>query len=71
MRWRRVCVVFLLSACLSACGHGPGLIVMKNPQTGEIVQCRGVTTVDAGRAAKEAESCARAYEREGYVRISQ
>ena len=65
----QVSVVCLLSAALAGCGSDPGVIVMKNPRTGELVQCRGVEGSNRD-AAKDAKRCADAYEKEGYIRVS-
>jgi hypothetical protein len=71
MTWREVVAVGLAGACISACGGSdPGLIVLKNSQSGQLVQCRGVSGDNRDLAAQEAESCAQAYEQEGYVRVS-
>jgi hypothetical protein len=66
----QVSVVCLLSAWLAGCGSDPGVIVLKNPRTGELVQCRGVEGSNRD-AARDAERCAKAYETEGYARISE
>ena len=60
--------VIAMGALLAACSNGPSLIVLKNPQTGELVQCRGATA-SAIAAARDAERCARAYEGQGYQRL--
>lgn len=50
-------------------GCGPTLIVLKNPQTGQIVQCQGVNMSQI-IAQSDAQSCAAAYESQGYQQIS-
>jgi hypothetical protein len=66
----QVPVACLLSAWLAGCSSDPGVIVLKNPRTGELVQCRGVEGSNRD-SARDAERCARAYEKEGYARISE
>lgn len=55
---------------LSACAGKPMIAVMQNPKTGEIAQCK-VSTADEDTARDEAEDCAKAYEKGGWVRLSQ
>lgn len=58
----------LLSALIIA-GCGPTMIVMRNPATGQVAQCKG-DPWDWNPAA-EAATCARGYEAAGYVRSGQ
>ncbi len=55
--------VFLVVGCAP-----PTTIVMKNPQTGAIQQCTNAITY-IGR--DPAEECAKALERDGWVRLPQ
>ena len=57
----------LFALCVAGCG--PTLIVLKNSTTGQIVQCQGVNMSQI-IAQNDAESCAKAYETQGFTRIS-
>lgn len=67
---RFACLLPLLSLLpLAACG--PSVIVMKNPTTGEVVQCKGNTTgLSAVADAKAAQDCATGYQAAGWTRMN-
>ena len=65
----------ILVTCLivSSCALNPSnktMIVLQNPQTKEMAQCKGDawSTWDVYAAT---ESCAKGYEKAGYVRLSE
>jgi hypothetical protein len=60
---------YILLAAIFLAGCGSTLIVLKNPQNGQIVQCSSGNSSQF-IAQNEADNCAKAYEREGYQRIS-
>jgi hypothetical protein len=59
--------LFALAVALAACGCTP-TIVMKNPQTGEVAQCRGDSMDWNPRHA--ATTCATGYAKAGWVRMN-
>ena len=57
--------LILISLLLSACG--PTLIMLKNPNTKEIVRCApGSSDTSIIRQANDTEKCAKAYKLNGY-----
>jgi len=59
--------ILIGALCVVACG--PTLIVLKDPKSGQLVQCQSANASQI-MAERDAESCAKAYEREGWQRIS-
>lgn len=61
-------VLVVTTIFLTACG--PTQIVLQNPETKEIVQCKGdpLANWSPAGAAKE---CAKGYEKAGYIRLSE
>lgn len=66
----------LLGLGLAGCA-GPNVVVMRNPKTGEIVQCHGQTTgaslfplAQARLDGQAAASCAQGYQAAGWRRMN-
>ena len=60
-----VAVLLALTSC------GPAIVVMKNPTSGEIIQCKGSTTGLSGLAdAAAARDCAAGYQAAGWTRMN-
>ena len=56
---------------LSACAGNPMVAVMQNPKTGDIAQCKVDNAVEEDTVRDEVEACAKAYEKGGWVRLSE
>jgi hypothetical protein len=68
----RVLSIFLLQIAifLSAC-VGPTVIVMRNPATNEIIQCRGANTgLSVTAESMAARDCAAGYTAAGWIRMN-
>ena len=58
--------LLLLSGCV-----GPTVVVMKNPATGEIVQCKGANTgLSMPAESWAARDCATGYQAAGWTRMN-
>ena len=63
----RVCLMALTGAALLA-GCGPTMVVLKNPQNGEMAQCKGDPWANWNPYAAT-EACAKGYEAAGWQRM--
>jgi hypothetical protein len=65
------CIALLACACaLSAC-VGPTVVVMKNPQSGEVIQCKGASTgLSVTAESFAARDCAAGYSAAGWQRMN-
>jgi hypothetical protein len=65
------CIALLACACaLSAC-VGPTIVVMKNPTTGEIIQCKGENNgLSMPAESWAAKGCADGYSAAGWQRMN-
>jgi hypothetical protein len=68
-RLLRMTLLAVFVAAVAGCG--PRVIVMKNPTTGELIQCHGQST-GLSRAAEVAwaRDCAEGYQAAGWVRMN-
>lgn len=61
-----LCSVLVLGGCV-----GPIVVVMKNPATGELIQCRGANTgLSVTAESFAARDCAQGYQAAGWVRMN-
>ena len=58
----------LLPLLLIGCTSGPTLVVMSNPKTGEMAQCQDDARLFGAPA--RVQTCAEAYESQGWVRAT-
>jgi hypothetical protein len=64
-------MILILTASVLMTGCvGPAVVVMKNTTTGELVQCRGTSTVSIRAESKAAEDCAQGYVSAGWTRMN-
>jgi uncharacterized lipoprotein YajG len=61
--------LLVLALLLACCTSPKTLIVVKNPTTGQVAQCQDDARL-FGSAAR-VESCAKAYEKDGWIRLSE
>jgi hypothetical protein len=54
---------------VAGCTGAKTLVVLKNPQTGQIAQCQDDARLIGSPARVDA--CAKAYEKEGWVRLTE
>lgn len=67
---RRLCLALALTFGTMGC-VGPTVIVMKNPTTGELVQCRGANTgLSMSAESIAARDCAQGYTAAGWQRMN-
>ncbi len=64
----RVVIIIVLALTLSGCG--PTVIVMKNPTTGALVECRGGATPGLIAEQVAAKDCANGYQAAGWIRMN-
>ena len=77
MMWRRFVLCAALLSLTAACAPTPTDIVLKNPQTGQIVQCQssleGASPFPIAQQwidSEKAEDCATGYVNAGWVRMN-
>ena len=67
---KNVAGVIIGVGLLSACA-GPTVVVMKNPASGEIVQCKGANTgLSVVAESWAARDCAQGYQTAGWTRMN-
>jgi hypothetical protein len=67
---RRWYMVLALTLGATGC-VGPTVVVMKNPTTGELVQCRGANTgLSVTAESIAARDCAQGYQAAGWQRMN-
>jgi hypothetical protein len=67
---RNIASVIIAFGVLSGCA-GPTVVVMKNPATGEIVQCKGANTgLSVVAESWAARDCASGYQASGWTRMN-
>jgi hypothetical protein len=63
-------LVMLLAACSLGGCVGPTVVMMKNPQTGEIVRCSGDGLLSMAADSWAAKGCADGYQAAGWARLN-
>lgn len=61
----------ILAALLSLASCGPSVVIMRNPSTGELIQCRGANTgLNEFAELRAAHACADGYQAAGWARMN-
>lgn len=65
---RSLAWLFMLFLFLALGACSPGMIVLRQPETGQLAECRA-TVPEALHVIPDTEPCAEGYEKQGYARL--